>query len=86
MQNQSNSLITFDSQLKTALIIKITIITVNVHVQAASVDKPHPEFRSADFGKKCNTIKFEVRVTFNCYKPTRTNNQGFTIKLKFLRY
>ena len=59
------------------------LYTVNVHVQAASIEKPHPEFRSTDFGKKCSTIKFEVPVTFYCYKPTRTNNQGFTIKLKY---
>ena len=51
--------------------------TINVRVQAASVDKPHPQFGSGDFGKKIKTIKLEVPVELYCYKQTRTNNQGF---------
>ena len=50
--------------------------TVNVRVWAVSLDKLHPQFGSADFGKKIK-IKFEVPIEFYCYKQTRTNNQGF---------
>ena len=51
--------------------------TVNIRVQAASIDKPHPRSWSTEFGKKyLKTTQFEVSFKLYCYKQPRTDNGG----------